>query len=151
MSLNRIFLQAEEPIIIGGDLGQIENLRWMLRSPFDANVVAQYGYQEVLLDYVLANLGTFLLSWFFACCQPVSLPFFSLHLHRSRGWISIRNAHPSHGNSAEFGILSQTWVMLSCPFIGGFFSIPHTEIHLKPFFFLQKWTSSCLSAMRFHT
>ncbi|OQV12223.1 Actin-related protein 5 [Hypsibius exemplaris] len=47
----------QEPIIIGGDLGQIENLRWMLRSPFDTNVVVQFGYQEVLLDYVLANMG----------------------------------------------------------------------------------------------
>ncbi|GAU97885.1 hypothetical protein RvY_09110 [Ramazzottius varieornatus] len=46
-----------EPILIGNDLGQIETVRWMLRSPFDANVVVQYGYQEVLFDYALANMG----------------------------------------------------------------------------------------------
>ena len=55
--LTKIIQQDKEPILIGNDLGQIETVRWMLRSPFDTNVVVQYGYQEVVFDYALANMG----------------------------------------------------------------------------------------------
>ncbi|XP_055335529.1 actin-related protein 5-like [Paramacrobiotus metropolitanus] len=46
-----------EPVFIGNDLRPIEALRWMVRSPFDGNVVVQYDYQEAIFDYVLASLG----------------------------------------------------------------------------------------------
>ncbi|XP_072487600.1 actin-related protein 5 [Notamacropus eugenii] len=42
---------------VGNDLGNLEPLRWLLRSPFDRNVPVNLELQELLLDYSFLRLG----------------------------------------------------------------------------------------------
>uniref|UniRef100_A0A5F8HI82 Actin-related protein 5 n=1 Tax=Monodelphis domestica TaxID=13616 RepID=A0A5F8HI82_MONDO len=42
---------------VGNDLGSLEPLRWLLRSPFDRNVPVNLELQELLLDYSFQRLG----------------------------------------------------------------------------------------------
>jgi len=44
-------------IKIGNEMENIESLRWMLKSPFDLDVVTNFSIQEILLDYTFDNLN----------------------------------------------------------------------------------------------
>ncbi|XP_030068923.1 actin-related protein 5 [Microcaecilia unicolor] len=42
---------------IGNDIPNLEPLRWLLKSPFDRNVVVNLELQELVFDYVFQHLG----------------------------------------------------------------------------------------------
>lgn len=42
---------------IGNDIPNLEPLRWLLKSPFDRNVVVNFEIQELIFDYVFTHLG----------------------------------------------------------------------------------------------
>nr|XP_033770780.1 actin-related protein 5 [Geotrypetes seraphini] len=42
---------------VGNDIPSLEPLRWLLKSPFDRNVVVNLELQELLFDYVFQHLG----------------------------------------------------------------------------------------------
>lgn len=44
-------------IQVGNEIVDIEAVRWMVRSPFEHNVVVNYSVQETLLDYTFKHMG----------------------------------------------------------------------------------------------
>nr|CAB3219963.1 actin, non-muscle 6.2-like [Phallusia mammillata] len=44
-------------IQVGNEIADIEAVRWMVRSPYDFNVVVNFSAQETLLDYAFKHLG----------------------------------------------------------------------------------------------
>ncbi|XP_076859117.1 actin-related protein 5 [Brachyhypopomus gauderio] len=42
---------------VGNDIAHLEPLRWLLKTPFDRNVVVNFEIQELLLDYIFIHLG----------------------------------------------------------------------------------------------
>lgn len=44
-------------IQVGNDISDIEAVRWMVRSPYDFNVVVNFSAQEILFDYAFTHLG----------------------------------------------------------------------------------------------
>ncbi|XP_013421729.1 actin-related protein 5-like [Lingula anatina] len=43
--------------LIGNDIGNLEVMRWQLKSQFDRNIVTQFDLQEQVLDHLFSHLG----------------------------------------------------------------------------------------------
>ncbi|XP_065174922.1 actin-related protein 5-like [Sycon ciliatum] len=46
-----------EAMVVGNDIGNLESMRWALRSPFDRNLVTHYDTQELVFDHICSRLG----------------------------------------------------------------------------------------------
>ncbi|CAK8694440.1 unnamed protein product [Clavelina lepadiformis] len=44
-------------IQVANEIADLETVRWLLRTPYDFNVVVNYSVQETLLDYAFKHLG----------------------------------------------------------------------------------------------
>uniref|UniRef100_F6UT25 Actin-related protein 5 n=1 Tax=Monodelphis domestica TaxID=13616 RepID=F6UT25_MONDO len=81
---------------VGNDLGSLEPLRWLLRSPFDRNVPVNLELQELLLDYSFQRLDRLLFSFFtnFFHSFFLYLHFFtSCHLFMPYCWLIYFRYH----------------------------------------------------------
>ncbi|KAL3872233.1 hypothetical protein ACJMK2_040169 [Sinanodonta woodiana] len=49
--------KKETDVQVGNEITNLEVVRWMVRTPFDRNLVTLYDVQEQILDYIFAHLG----------------------------------------------------------------------------------------------
>ncbi|RWS26459.1 Actin-related protein 5-like protein [Leptotrombidium deliense] len=49
--------KKEPEILVGNDITNLEAVKWLLRSPLEANVVTQFDVQEIVFDHIFSHLG----------------------------------------------------------------------------------------------
>ncbi|RWS17275.1 actin-related protein 5-like protein [Dinothrombium tinctorium] len=49
--------KKEPEILVGNDISNLEAVKWLLRSPLEANVVTQFDVQEIVFDHIFSHLG----------------------------------------------------------------------------------------------
>jgi actin-related protein 5 len=49
--------KKDSEILVGNDIHNLEAVKWLLRSPFESDVVTQFDVHETIFDYIFSHLG----------------------------------------------------------------------------------------------